>query len=560
MNIDIMKGVILNVGMLILIALLLARTRMVKKFIIRDKHTIKEQSAMIFIFGAISILCTYMGVGVRGAIANTRVIGVMAGGFLGGPVVGIGAAIIAGMHRYAIDINGLTGLACAISTTAEGILAASFSNYVKKGKYKETHLFLLTFLAEVMQMIIILIIAKPYEEALALVREIAVPMILFNSAGLVLFVSIFKHILVEQENEIGKKVGLTLEITQKCLPLLRKGLYNEQNCKKIEETILEYAKDIDIIFTDKEMIISSSVELPIPKKKDHALPEIVQMTINEKKLCIAEDATEQDILYKVLDKMVAISAPLTKNGEVFGCLILLTNKYKISLHSDIEFTDGLSKLFSVQIELSQIEKQKLLLQKAEFNALQSQINPHFIFNSLNTISAFCREKPDKARELLIALATYFRNSIQTQDGFVSIYDEMNYVEAYLQLEKARFDDRLQVTIDIPDDLECEMPCLILQPLVENAVNHGAMKRKKGEVKIIVEKEINGVRLFIIDNGHGIPQHIIDGLKNNTLDRTKIGLSNVEKRLRYIYAKENGLDILSTPEGTTIQIFIPFIKP
>lgn len=559
MDITIIKGVILNVGMLVLIAQLLARTRMVKKFVVRDTHTPLEQFEMIILFGVISILSTYMGIGVNGAIANTRVIGVMAGGFIGGPIVGIGTAAIAGFHRYLIDMHGFSALACSLSTMAEGIIAAFSAMYVRQNRYKETDLFLLTFLAEVMQMIFILIFAKPYSEALILIRIIAVPMILFNSIGMVLFVGVFKHILMEQEYEIGTKVGLVFNITKKCLPLLLSGLYNKETCSLIGSIILESTKDRGIIFTDTEKIISVSGKSLMQIKDNQPLPSIARKSIESISVCTSEESDTDDILYKPLGKMDAISAPLTKNGSVFGCIILFTNKYRISLHSDTEFIDGLSKLFSIQLELSQIERQQQLLQKAEYQALQSQINPHFIFNSLNTISSFCREKPEKARELLIALATYFRNSIQTEDGFVSIYDELDYVEAYLQLEKARFEDRLQVTMQIPDNLECEMPCLILQPIVENAVKHGAMKRKQGIVKIIAQKNSDGILISVSDNGHGISEDIIRKLRCNSLACTKIGLSNVEKRLRYIYGREKGLEITSTSDGTTIYIHIPCLK-
>jgi sensor histidine kinase YesM len=101
-----------------------------------------------------------------------------------------------------------------------------------------------------------------------------------------------------------------------------------------------------------------------------------------------------------------------------------------------------------------------------------------------------------------------------------------------------------------------MPCLILQPIVENAVKHGAMKRKKGVVQIIVEKEKEYVKISVCDNGLGMPREIIEGLKNNTLAISKIGLSNVHRRLCYIYGKDNGLDIYSSEHGTTVNIYIP----
>ncbi|SFO30755.1 two-component system, LytT family, sensor histidine kinase LytS [Anaerocolumna aminovalerica] len=556
MCVEVIKSIVLNIGLLVILAQILARVKLVKKYIVREKHKTKEYIILIAIFGIISVISTYTGYGVNGAIANTRVIGVMAGGFIGGPIVGIGAAIIGSIHRYIIDINGFTAFACAISTLAEGIISAVTAKYVKKNKYKSSDLFAITFFAELLQMIIILIFAKPYQEAVTLVRVIAVPMVFFNSMGMVLFVSVFNHIFKEMEYEVGSKVNLIFEITKKCLPLLQSGIYNKENCSKISDVILEYSKDLAVIFTDKENIICVKGKTLNCIGLNRFLPGLANEVLTKKKVCIAEQVPEEDVLYKSLEKMVAIGAPLMKYGQPFGCLIIFANKFKISYHSEVQFAEGLSKLFSVQFELSEMEKQQALLQKAEFKALQTQINPHFIFNSLNTISAFCREKPDKARELLIALATYFRNSIQTKDGFVSIYDEMDYVMAYLQLEKARFDERLNIIIDMPEDIDCKMPCLILQPIVENAIKHGAMKKKQGEVKITIKEADKAIKISVMDNGLGIPQNVVHGLKYNTIDNGRIGLINVQKRLCYIYGENNGLDIDTSTNGTIVSITIP----
>lgn len=554
MNVEIIRSIILNIGLLVVIAQILARFNKIKEYLVSEKHTVKEQVFMIIIFSTISILSTYMGYGISGALANTRVIGVMAGGFIGGPIVGIGTAIIAGFHRYAIDINGFTAVACCVSTILEGIIAAFFSKHVKRQKYRELDLYIITFVAEILQMLVIITISKPFIEALDLVSSIAFPMVFINSLGLVLFIGVFKHIFIEQEYELGKKVTLAFDITKKCLPIISTGLYNEENCREIGKIILQFSKELGLIFTDTEKIIYTKGRLFIGNKVD--LPEIAKSVIREKKVFLEEEAKEEDILYKALDNMVAIGAPLIKNGQVFGSFIIFTQKYKLSLDPEIQFAEGLSSFLSTQYELAEAEKQRELMQKAEFHALQSQINPHFIFNSLNTISAFCREKPGKARELLIDLATYFRNSIQNKEGLVDIYEEMDYVKAYLQLEKARFEERLTLDIEIPDNLNCEVPCLILQPIVENAIIHGAMKRKQGIVKIIAKEDKRNLKISVIDNGFGISREIVKRLESKVAYEGNIGLINVQRRLCYLYGKEHGLDVLTSSEGTEINIYIP----
>ncbi len=556
MNTEILKSIILNVGLLVFIAQILARIRFVKKYILHDRHKAKEQIILICLFGAVCVISNYTGYRLDGAYANTRVIGVMASAYIGGPWVGIATATIASLHRFFMDIHGLSTIACSISTMLSGVLAAIYSKKVKKLKYDSVLLFSLTSIAEMIEMAIILIVSKPHKDALQLVNNIALPMIFLNSIGIVFFVAVFKSIIVEQELAVGEKLKLTFDITKHCIPLLRSGVYDETNCTKIGDIIRELYENQGVIFADTKKILSYNGKLAGRDWKDRDIPSIVKKVLDENRVCVEENVKEGDALYDVLQKMTAIGAPLTKNGQPFGCMVIFIRNYKISFQSDIAFIDGLSNLFSLQYELSEKEKQQELLQKAEYHSLQSQINPHFIFNALNTISTFCREKPDMARELLIALATYFRKSIQTQNTFVSLYDEIQYVKAYLQIEKARFDERLEIEISIPPDLDCKMPCLILQPIVENAVVHGAMKRRHGVVKIIAKEVEDEIIISIIDNGFGIEQKIIDAIMNNTIDSSHIGLSNVHRRLCYTYGKDHGLRIQSSSKGTEISLIIP----
>ena len=556
MNTEILKSVLLNVGLLVFIAQILTRIRFVKKYILHDRHKVKEQIILIVLFGSVCIISNYTGYRTNGAYANTRVIGVMASAYIGGPWVGLITAAIASIHRFFMDVHGLSTIACSLTTMLSGILAAIYSKKVKKLKYDNVLLFGLTSIAELLEMAFILLIAKPHKDALLLVNNIALPMVFLNSIGIIFFVGVFKSIIVEQEYTVGEKLKLTFDITERCIPLLRSGVYDETNCNKAGDIIRSFYQNQGVLFADTQKVLSSNGKLAGFDWEDRDIPAIVKKVLSENRLCIEERPKEGDALYDVLQKMTAIGAPLTKNGEPFGCMVIFIRNYKMSFQSDIAFVEGLSNLFSLQFEISDMEKQQELLQKAEYHALQSQINPHFIFNALNTISTFCREKPDIARELLIALATYFRKSIQTENTFVSLYDEMQYVEAYLQIEKARFDDRLELEIDIQQNLDCKMPCLILQPLVENAVSHGAIKRRRGFVKITAKESEDGVLISIMDNGFGIEQETIDAVMNNTMDSSHVGLSNVHKRLCYTYGKDQGLRIQSCSEGTVINLTIP----
>ena len=145
-------NLLLNIGLLVLIATMLTNLPPVRALLLEEKQTFRSRLWLSLIFGMVSICSTYIGVPIQGAIVNTRVIGVMAAGLLGGPYVGVGAALIGGIHRYLFDIGGFTAVSCALSTIMEGAIGAAFSRKFKAGEIGGGELFLLTAVAEMGQM------------------------------------------------------------------------------------------------------------------------------------------------------------------------------------------------------------------------------------------------------------------------------------------------------------------------------------------------------------------------------------------------------------------------
>lgn len=237
---------------------------------------------------------------------------------------------------------------------------------------------------------------------------------------------------------------------------------------------------------------------------------------------------------------------------------------------------------SVQAEAARrrAETAQLALAQAELRALRAQINPHFLFNALNTIRYFVRTDPEAARRLLLDLSEVFQRALRSGE-MVPLQDELSYVEAYLALEKARLDERLRVTWDLPDGteagqagsdgdeslLEQPVPTLILQPIVENAILHGIANRTEGGLlRIRVSRDGNGLLLEVFDDGPGIsPERLAEVLGPETGQvapepaggRPSIGLQNVDGRLRALYGPEYRLKIVSElGHGTQVQIRIP----
>lgn len=558
MSLGIWKAILLSISFLVLVAYLITKVRIVKRYIIQGSDSLSVKLAMAAVFGVVGILSTYLGEPVNGALANTRVIGVIAGGILGGPLVGIIAGMIAGFHRYLIDIGGFTSVACAISTITEGAVGGFYFHYFKRRRNDVGSVFLVTIVAEILQMLIILLMARPFDQALALVKIISMPMVLFNSAGTALFISVFDSVFIEKDKEAADQVRLVMDIADRCLPILRHGLTGNRDLEKALTILLDGSRISGAALTDGDTVLSAS---GYGLSAGISLPEICRRTMATGRIQTMECAGAGDPLSEVLATHSAVCAPLTqKEGEAVGTLLVLVRKYRLTHEVEYVFVGGLARLFSTQLELSQLEYQKKLLQKAEFAALQSQINPHFLFNALSTITAFCREKPERARELLIVLSSYFRNTLQTGDYMISLRQELEHVKAYLELEKARFEEKLTVEFELSEDLlECTVPSFILQPIVENAVKHGAMGAgKAGRVVICAHNTTRGTEIAVTDNGAGIPPEVISCLKHDEAKCAgSVGMLNVHRRLKSIYGADNGLIIGSVPDGTRISMVIPY---
>src|SRR5699024_2022095 len=175
-----------------------------------------------------------------------------------------------------------------------------------------------------------LLIARPFDDALFLVKSIFLPMTLFNSIGMVLFVETFKNIIREQEQKVGKKVSLTFDITKKCLPIIQRGEYNSENCDQIGEIILYFSNDLGVVFTDTKKIISTKGEIEFSKDKNNLMPENGQKVLDESKIVVAENSKTGDLFHEPLKEMIAIGSPLVKNHKTFGAMIILSKKYRIS--------------------------------------------------------------------------------------------------------------------------------------------------------------------------------------------------------------------------------------
>src|SRR2546422_7360064 len=209
---------------------------------------------------------------------------------------------------------------------------------------------------------------------------------------------------------------------------------------------------------------------------------------------------------------------------------------------------------NTRIEMN-LERHQQLLLKARMDALSSQINPHFLFNTLNTVSSLIRFDPDLARGVVLKLSNILRRLLRKHETFVPLREELEFIDDYLDIEVARFGrDNLEIVKQIDDQtLETFIPNMLLQPIVENCLKHGlAPKLEGGRIHLRTANRDGRLLIEIEDNGVGIPEE-----KRPNVYVEGIGLSNVRERLRVLYGDDFLLHIRSQPgEGTLIQIQVP----
>ncbi|MFJ9884660.1 sensor histidine kinase [Streptomyces sp. NPDC091287] len=254
----------------------------------------------------------------------------------------------------------------------------------------------------------------------------------------------------------------------------------------------------------------------------------------------------------------AVAVPLTVENRVLGALVAYAPRESAVL---ARAAGEVARWVCVQLELAELDRSRTQLIEAEIKALRAQISPHFIFNSLAAIASFVRTDPEQARELLLEFADFTRYSFRRHGEFTTLADELHSIDQYLALVRARFGERLAVTLQVaPEVLPVALPFLCLQPLVENAVKHGlegAVTRSR--ITISALDAGSEAEVVIEDDGTGMdPDRLRQILRGEGGASTGIGLLNVDERLRQVYGDDYGL-VIETGVGAGMKITLRLPK-
>lgn len=520
-----------------------------------DTLRARDRLFLLGFFAALSITGTYLGLPVRGAIANTRAIGPVLAGIIGGPLLGGAVGLAGGLHRHAL--GGFTAFACGLSTTVEGLLGGLVHLYVVR-RYGPERVFdpriafATTFAAEAVQMAIILLVARPYHDAAALVRVIALPMMTANSAGAAFFMSILRD-RMNMVDRVGAASGArALRIAERSLSHLCRGL-DREGAREIARIIHEETGVGAVAITDTEQVLAF-----VGDGADHHCPGAPIASEWTRRAIAASEVTFLDgmdepyrcTLSKDCPLHSVLVVPLHVAGDVVGTIKLYEPASKRFLESNRSLGEGLTSLLSSQLLQARYQEQKSLLVMAELKLARAQVNPHFLFNALNTIMAML-EDGSRPRALLAHLSSFFRKNLKRGDDLSTIREELEHVSAYLEIEKARFEDRLSVEVDVdPTLLEVRVPTFTLQPLLENAIKHGISDMlAPGTARIHVYRQDGAARIDVEDDAGTYEERRRGG--------DGLGIQLVDKRIRNLLGRGAGLTISCIPnELTRVSIQVP----
>lgn len=284
------------------------------------------------IFGVFCIISDYIGIQVTGALPNARVIGVLSAGFLGGPVSGFITTAIAAAHRYLIFPERISTVACVLSAIIHGIIG-SFIGWKKKEnrQYSNTFLLGVTFISEMIHIVLILLLTRPFDAAVEIVKIVIVPMVIINSVGMVIFFNVFKSIFNTEDLKVASKVSLAMRTAERCTPYLGSVENDRKTAGKIIDIIMEEYHCQGAALIDDMKFLARSGAFSSIVLTENNYPRLLSATKTFKTTRISRVPLPEDGFYPLYKENVIISAPiLLDEGKVLA-LVMLVKKMPIPI-------------------------------------------------------------------------------------------------------------------------------------------------------------------------------------------------------------------------------------
>ncbi len=336
-----------------------------------------------------------------------------------------------------------------------------------------------------------------------------------------------------------------------------------------EDNIEIWENDIQIVTSLLEETVSEYIYYEIRELQNAKNEYRIFFT----RMVVITSAATIAVLILLVFLSIYIPAGITKPIERLSEVTNQVAKGDLSIRSDVEaggevkvLSDSFNQMIDKIDELiEQVTTERIRLKDAELELLQAQINPHFLYNTLDTITWLAEDgKTNEVKAMVKSLSDFFRTSLNNGKDIISIEEEMLHVRSYLQIQKVRYMDILEYEIDVPDDIyEYRIPKISIQPLVENALYHGIKnKRGLGHIRVTGERVDDEIVLEVLDDGIGIMPERLEMIKRGIDEKAPeendiYGLHNVDERIKLKFGRQYGLKIDSTyGEGTSVKVFLP----
>lgn len=364
-------------------------------------------------------------------------------------------------------------------------------------------------------------------------------------------------LLLDPDTTTARQSDELLQLASQTLDCMKQGLTPEA-AQEICEILLPATPAIAVAITDRKVILgyagynaaNNQSGRPIRTTATHetiadGIPRILHST--------------EDIGLPMSSAKInaAIVQPLYVGINIMGTLKFYYRRSAQISQTQQSLAHGFAELLSTQMAASSLEEQIKLTTSMELKALQAQINPHFLFNTINTIASLIRTDPAKARVLLRDFAVFYRSTLEDSDDLIELERELKQVERYLSFEIARFgEERLKLEVAMEEGMEeLLVPSFMIQPLVENAVKHAMRAEGQLVIRITGHMEEKFVIVQVTDNGVGMTEETLTNMMNKESD-TGLGIAvkNVKDRIRGYYGPDSRMDVESELGVGTIVTF------
>lgn len=380
-------------------------------------------------------------------------------------------------------------------------------------------------------------------------------------SGVVFTAALLGFILVAADpNRVrAANTNKMLTLASQMLSTMGQGL-NSESATKVCELLLPATSGVAVAITDKETILGY---VGVSEDGNPAGKEIrtqaTKDTVRDGKTRMMKSAEEIGFESHVREIKAAIIVPLTVSGEVKGTLKFYYSSPHHMNETQKSIAEGFGEILSTQMAVAELEEQKKMATTMELRILQTQINPHFLFNTLNTIAAFIRMDPNKARVLLRDFATFYRKTLEDSGDLIELNKEVDQVKRYFSFELARFgEESLELVVNIPDELgNMLIPAFLIQPIVENSVRHGRKANEKLVIQVSAVEDGDDLHIYIKDNGVGMTEEQRRNIMHaKSTSGLGIAVKNINERVKGYFGSESTMKYTGEEGvGTTVELYL-----